>query len=134
MDRFDELKLKYQGTLNLIKQNGTRLANLHLQDNKLFVKGACPSEDSKNDVWNQIKLVDADFGDITCDLSVDESLAPPPPELRTYVVQRGDSLWKIAAEQMGNGARYPEIISANSDYLKDEKSVIHPGDVLTIPD
>jgi nucleoid-associated protein YgaU len=134
MDRFDELKLKYQGPLNLIKQNGTRLANLHVQDNKLYMKGACPSEDALNDVWNQIKLIDPSYGDLTCDLSIDDSLAPPPPEVRTYVVQPGDSLWKIAAEQMGNGARYPEIISANSDYLKNEKSVIHPGDVLVIPD
>lgn len=134
MDRFDELKLKYQGVLNLIKQNGTRLANLHLQDNKLFIKGASPSEDAKNDVWNQIKLTDPAFGDLICDLGVDESLAPPPPEVRTYEVQKGDSLWKIAQEFYGNGALYPKIIAGNPDYLKDEKSVIHPGDILVIPD
>ncbi len=134
MDRFDELKLKYQGALNLIKQNGTRLAHLHVQDNKLLIQGAAPSEDAKNDVWNQIKLIDSSFGDLICDLSIDESLAPPAPEVRTYEVQRGDSLWKIAQEFYGNGALYPKIIAGNPDSLKDEKSVIHPGDILVIPD
>lgn len=133
MDRFDELKLKYQSVLNLIQQNGTRLANLHLEGNKLFVKGAAPSEDAKNAIWNQIKLVDASYGDLTCDISVDTSLAPPPPAQKTYTVKAGDSLWRIAETQMGNGTLYPKIIAANPGRLKDEKSVIHPGDVLVIP-
>lgn len=135
MDRFEELKLKYQSVLNLIQQKGVRLANLHVQDNKLFLKGAAPSEEVKNDIWNQIKLVDPGFGDLTCDLGVDPSLAPPPPvPPRTYTVERGDSLWKIAAKFYGNGAQYPKIIAANPDQLKDEKPVIHPGDVLVVPE
>jgi nucleoid-associated protein YgaU len=134
MERFDELKLKYQSVLNLIQQSGVRLANLHVQDNKLFIKGACGTQDIKNNVWNQIKLVDGQFSDLICDLSIDESLAPPPPTTRTYTVVAGDSLWKIAQKHYGNGAQYPKIIAANPDRLKDDKTVIHPGDVLVIPD
>jgi nucleoid-associated protein YgaU len=134
MDRFDELKLKYQSVLDLISQKGVRLAHLHVQDNKLFLQGAAPSQDSKNAVWNQIKLVDASFGDLTCDLSVDESLAPPAPAARSYTVKAGDSLWKIAQQFYGNGAQYPKIITGNPGRLKDEKTVIHPGDVLVIPE
>lgn len=137
MERIDELKLKYQSVLNLIKQKGVRLAHVHLKDNKLFVQGAAPSQDVKNDIWNQIKLVDATYSDLTCDLTVDPSLAPaapPPPPQRTYTVVAGDSLWKIASHFYKNGAQYPKIIAANPGKLKDEKSVIHPGDVLVIPD
>ncbi|MFN7939174.1 MAG: LysM peptidoglycan-binding domain-containing protein [Bryobacteraceae bacterium] len=135
MERIDELKLKYQSVLNLIQQKGVRLAHVHLQDNKLFIQGAAPSQEVKNDVWNQIKLVDASYGDLTCDLTVDPSLAPaPPPVQRTYTVVAGDSLWKIASHFYKNGAQYPKIIAANPGKLKDEKSVIHPGDVLVIPD
>ena len=134
VDRFDELKLKYQSVLNLIQQKGVVLAHLHVEGDKLFIQGRAPSEDIKNDVWNQIKLVDSSFGDLTCDLSVDESLAPPPPDIREYEVKAGDSLWKIASEFYGNGAEYPKIIAGNPGRLKDEKSVIHPGDILVIPD
>ncbi len=33
---------------------------------------------------------------------------------RVYVVQAGDNLWQIAAAQLGDGARYPEIATANN--------------------
>ena len=42
---------------------------------------------------------------------------------RRYVVQEGDSLWRIAAEQLGNGSRYNEIAGLNADILDDEDSL-----------
>jgi len=60
MDRIDELKLKYQSVLNLIQQKGVRLAHLHVQDNKLFIQGAAPSEDVKNAVLR----VDQSIGEL----------------------------------------------------------------------
>lgn len=47
MDRLEELKQKYQGALNTIQQKGVRLTHLHVQDNKLFIQGAAPSEQIK---------------------------------------------------------------------------------------
>jgi nucleoid-associated protein YgaU len=133
MPTLDELKAKYQSVLDLIPKKNVRLDHLHVQDDKLFMQGAAPSEVVKNDIWNAIKEVDAGFGDLTCDLSVDTSLPEPPPDVRTYTVVKGDSLWKIAAHYYGNGAQFPKIIAANPDKLKDEHSVIHPGDELVIP-
>jgi N-acetylmuramoyl-L-alanine amidase len=48
---------------------------------------------------------------------------------KTYIVQKGDSLWGIARKQLGSGARYPEIISLNNL----SSTTIYPGQVLKIP-
>lgn len=134
MDKLDTLKLKYQSVINAAKQLGVRLTNVHVENDKLLIRGAAPSDAVKNKVWDQIKLVDASFSDLTADITVDASLAPPPPAQKTYTVVKGDSLWKIAANQLGKGTLYPKIIEANPGQLKDENTVIHPGDVLIIPD
>ena len=47
-----------------------------------------------------------------------------------YTVQSGDSFWKIAAEQLGNGALYSELCEYNKLSIN---AVIHPGDTLKIP-
>jgi nucleoid-associated protein YgaU len=42
---------------------------------------------------------------------------------KVYIVQEGDSLWKIADTQLGNGERYNEIIQANRDIISDKESI-----------
>lgn len=136
MDTLDQLKAKYRPVLDVITQQGVKLAHLHVQDGKLFMQGAAPSPESKNRVWDAIKAVDPTYADLTCDLTVDASLPQPAPAAaatRDYTVARGDSLWKIAQHFYGKGQLYPKIIAANPGKLKDENSVIHPGDVLKIP-
>ena len=136
MERLDELKQKYQPVLDLIPTRGVSLAHVHVVDDKLFIQGAAPSDDIKNEIWNAIKAIDETYSDLICDLSVDPSLpqpAPPAPEVVHYTVKPGDSLWKIAQEQLGNGSLFPKLIEANPDSLVDQNSVIHPGDVLIIP-
>ena len=49
-----------------------------------------------------------------------------PPAAKTYTVKAGDSLWRIAAQQLGNGARYKEIKTLNG--LKN--NTIHAGQVF----
>jgi nucleoid-associated protein YgaU len=127
------LKHKYDSVLQLVTKRNVRLDHLHVQDNKLFMQGAAPTQDIKNEIWTQIKAVDAVFADLHCDLSIDSSLPLPPPEDTIYTVVAGDSLWKIAQNFLGNGALFPQIIAANPGKLKDDKSVIHPGDKLKIP-
>lgn len=53
----------------------------------------------------------------------------PAPTYREYTVQRGDSLWKIAQAQLGDGSRYREIMELNG--LTSE--ALTPGQVLRIP-
>jgi nucleoid-associated protein YgaU len=134
MDRFEELKSKYHTVLALIEKEGLRMHNLHVQDNKLFIKASAATQALKNDIWNQIKLVDATFGDLTCDIGIDPSLAPPKPaapETKTYTVQSGDTLSKIAQQFYGNAASYMKIFEANKDKLSDPNK-IQVGQVLKI--
>jgi nucleoid-associated protein YgaU len=49
-----------------------------------------------------------------------------------YTVVKGDSLWKIAETNYGNGSKYKAIFEANQPMIKDEDE-IYPGQVLRIP-
>ncbi len=131
MDRLEALKAKYAAVTEFAKANNVRIDHLHMQDDKLLLQGAAPNEKYKNLVWDAIKEVDPMYGDLTVDLGIDSSIPEP---IKTYTVVAGDSLWKIAQDHLGNGAHFPKIIAANSSKLKDEHSVIHPGDVLVIPE
>lgn len=140
MDRLEELKNKYQSVLKAIQDSGVRVANLHLQDNKLFVRGAAPSLAAKNHVWDLIKIINPKYDDITADITVDESLAPkatPAPAAaapaKTYTVQGGDTLSKISKQFYGDAGKYMKIFEANRDKLSNP-DLIKVGQVLVIPD
>ena len=135
MDRFEELKERYSSVLAMVQQQGVRLTHLHVQDNKLFMQGAAPSDAVKNMVWNQIKAVNPACDDITADIMVDSSLPPVQPasvSKRTYTVMPGDSLSKIAKHFYGNANDYVRIFEANKDKLNDPNK-IQVGQELVIP-
>jgi nucleoid-associated protein YgaU len=142
MDRLEELKNKYKGALDTIQREGVRLTHLHVQDNKLFIQGAAPSQDIKNDVWNQIKAVDPSYSDLTCDITIDSSLPQPQQAQaaaagggssnKTYTVKPGDTLSKIAKEFYGNANDYNKIFQANQDKLESPDK-IRVGQELVIP-
>ncbi|MDE3083669.1 MAG: LysM peptidoglycan-binding domain-containing protein [Verrucomicrobiota bacterium] len=62
-------------------------------------------------------------------------LSPPPsavPAPHTYKVAAGDTLGKISKKIYGTSARWQEILNANRDKLKDDKS-LRAGMELKIP-
>jgi nucleoid-associated protein YgaU len=69
--------------------------------------------------------------------------AAPTPSLAprlTHMVQPGDSLWQIAADRLGDGARYREIAQLNYDRVQPDGRTLtydhwlRPGWQLTLPD
>jgi nucleoid-associated protein YgaU len=58
----------------------------------------------------------------------------PAAQATMYTVQKGDTLWEIAEKHYGKGkgAKYTEIVKANSPPVKDP-DLIQPGWVLRIP-
>jgi LysM repeat protein len=135
----DEAKNKYASVLQTIQDKGVVLAHINMDGEKLFIQGAAPSEDIKNQIWDKIKAVDASFSDLNCDLSVDTSLPQPQAPAaaggdggRTYTVKSGDTLSKIAKEFYGNANEYPKIFEANKDQLSSPDR-INVGQELKIP-
>lgn len=57
----------------------------------------------------------------------------------THTVERGDTLWDIAGEHLGNPARYPEIVALNQGVPQPgggaliDPDLIRPGWLLTLP-
>ena len=129
MDRLSELKQKYDRALKMMTEKGIRLQNLHVEDNKLFMRGAAPSEQAKGAVWSEIVAADSAHADVALDLTVDPSLAPPE---QSYSVKSGDTLSKISKQFYGDANKYMKIYEANRDTLSDPDK-IKPGQVLKIP-
>ena len=130
MADLEQLKMKYGAVLNYINQSGVRLTHVHIQDDKLYVEGAAGTEAIKNHIWDQVKLVDPSFSDLTLNITVDPSLAP---KQQTYTVAAGDSLSKIAKQFYGNPNSYMKIFEANKDKLNDPNA-IKVGQQLVIPE
>ena len=73
-----------------------------------------------------------DFSDVQ---SGSSSTAPAPadaPQEKTYVVQGGDSLSKIAKAQYGDAQKWKLIFEANKDQISNP-DLIKPGQTLRIP-
>lgn len=49
-----------------------------------------------------------------------------------YIIEKGDSLWKIAEKAYGNGAKYTAIFEANREVITDP-DLIFPGQKIRIP-
>jgi nucleoid-associated protein YgaU len=140
-DKFEELKAKYQSVLNFIEQQqNTQLQNVNMEGDKLFIRAATPSQDVKNKIWDQIKLVDPSYSDLTADISAPEAAAAAAAGSsntsatgpRTYTVQPGDNLSKISKHFYGDPNQYMKIVNANKTTLPDPDKIT-PGMQLDIP-
>jgi hypothetical protein len=137
-----QLKQKYQAAMTLMQQLGVRLQNVNMQGDKLLVRGEAPSEQVKNKIWDQIKLIDPNFSDLICDISVSQqqpqtmgagaSAAGGQGE-RHYTVSPGDTLSKISRQFYGDANQYMRIFEANRNTLSDPNKV-DVGQDLVIPE
>jgi nucleoid-associated protein YgaU len=71
----------------------------------------------------------ADFSDVE---SGSSSTAPTPAG-RSYTVQKGDSLSKIAKREYGDAQQWRKIYEANRDLIPNP-DLIYPGQVFRIPE
>jgi nucleoid-associated protein YgaU len=103
---------------------------IDVQGDRVKLSGQALSQEEAEKVLlsigNTIGVAEVD----TSDLQVQH----PAPQSTMYTVQKGDTLWAIAEKHYGKGqgAKYTEIVKANSPPVKDP-DMIQPGWVLRIP-
>src|SRR5688572_23402768 len=73
------------------------------RDGKLYWKGTIATEEQKNEIWAAIKTVPDWQKDIVADIQV---TGPAPAAPKTYTVQPGDTLSKIAKMHLGDANAY----------------------------
>ena len=67
------------------------------------------------------------------EVNADELTAPPAKQqVEYYEIKKGDTLWAIAKQFLGNGSKYTEIFEANKEVIKDP-DLIYPGQKIRIP-
>ncbi len=111
MASFDELKAKYNAVLEKGHEVGLNVQNLNLEGDKLLIRGVVPTDYAKNELWDEVKKIDANVADAIVDINVQSGL--------TYKVASGDTLSKIAKRFYGNANDYKKIFEANRDQLND---------------
>jgi nucleoid-associated protein YgaU len=136
--KFDQLKMKYQSVLNFIQAQGANLQNVNMEGDKLFIRATAASAEVKDKIWDQIKLVDPNFSDLTAQIDAPAAQAAaasasgPSSSARTYHVQPGDNLSKISKQFYGDANKYMKIYEANKDKMADPDHV-RAGTDLIIP-
>jgi len=126
------LRDKYNHAIQTAK--GFRMeGNAEERDGKLYFKGVVQSQDEANKIWDAIKSVPDWRNDVVAEVTIDPNAKPAAGGGGgTYTVKAGDTLSKIAKEQLGDAGDYMKIFEVNKSILSDPDK-IKPGQVLTIP-
>jgi nucleoid-associated protein YgaU len=121
----DDLKKEVQG-----HGFDTSKLDINVQNDKVKLSGQAMTQEQAEKIilslGNTVGVAEVD----TSGLKIEK----PSAESTMYTVQKGDTLWKIAEMHYGEGqgAKYPEIVKANTPPVKNP-DLIQPGWVLRIP-
>lgn len=99
--------------------------DISVEGDTVKLEGAAATDELKE------KIILA-VGNVEGVAEVDDSTAAGESEPVFHLVKKGDTLWAISKETLGNGARYEEIFEANKPMLT-HPDKIYPGQLLRIP-
>ena len=127
------LRDKYNHAIQTAKGFGMQ-GQAEERDGKLYFTGKTKTQEEANKIWDAIKTVPDWAQDIVADIQASASAAATSAAeaVRTYTVEKGDTLSKIAQDLLGKASAYTQIFEANRDQL-DNPDHIKPGQVLKIP-
>lgn len=122
------VKEKYQSVLNLGEKLNVQNGKVEEAGGVLRVWGTVGTQHEKDQLWDAIKVAGGQNpADIVADIQVSN-----PGLYAMHTVEKGESLSKIAKHYYKDMMKYKAIFDANRDIL-DNPDVIHPGQVLKIP-
>jgi nucleoid-associated protein YgaU len=124
MASLNDLKSKYSAVLDKGQEVGMTVQNLHMEGEKILIRGVVPTDYAKNQLWDVVKRIDPSVSDAIIDVNVQPGL--------TYKVISGDTLSKIAKRFYGDSSAYQKIFEANRDQLSDPDK-IKVGQELRLP-
>ena len=85
-------------------------------------------------IFGSKKTSKPDFGNVQSGGSSTDPVGRKfPTSSRSYTVQEGDTLSKIAKHHYGDAGKWRKIYEANRDLIKDP-DLIYPGQTFTIPE
>ena len=109
---------------------GVRNLGVVYDDGKVVLSGEADSAE----VIEKTVLIAGNVQGVT-EVSAENIKAPDPSpgqRVEYYVIQKGDTLSKIAKQYLGNAMDYPKIFEANREVIKDA-DLIYPGQKIRIP-
>ncbi len=122
------IKQKYQPVLDLGQELNVQDGYVEEGDNVLKIGGTAKTQYEKNQMWDKIKAIGGESpSDIIADIKVSDTSV-----YHRHVVQRGETLGKIAKHYYKDAMKYKQIFEANRDKLK-SADLIYPDQELVIP-
>jgi nucleoid-associated protein YgaU len=110
---------------------GIQGLEVSLKDGICSLGGQCPSAEAMQKAVLLAGNVQGVSGVNIANLKV----PPPTPieeKVEYYIIQKGDTLSKIAKQYYGDANKYPVIFEANREVIKDA-DLIFPGQKIRIP-
>jgi nucleoid-associated protein YgaU len=126
-----ELRGRYKYAIEIAKGFGMQ-GSAEEREGKLYFKGTVQTQEQANKIWDAIKTIPSWQQDVVADIKAVGGGSSAPSAAATYTVKPGDTLSKIAREQLADANAYMEIFNANRDQLSDPDK-IKPGQILKIP-
>lgn len=96
------------------------------------VRGGSSSVPADTQAQTRPGFGQADFSDVRSGSSSTPDITPSS-HVRSYTVEKGDTLSAIAKRVYGRSSQWSAIYQANRDQL-DDPDRIYPGQVLKLPD
>lgn len=129
--KLEQLKSKYKPALDKLQVLHVQLQNLHLQDDKLVLRGHAKTKGDSNLVWEEIKKVDSNYArDLMAQITY-ESEGPPSTGARPATTPLSTASEASAPQPAAKGPTPQAASSAQKTTGAGRTYTVKAGDTLS---